>query len=72
MDAAFATGAGVEPSVLLAAIAAVVLAPLTLWVAWVAYGQLRAWRAGERSAYDLLWTALRASVLLLLLGLFIR
>jgi integrating conjugative element protein (TIGR03758 family) len=72
MDAAFTTGAGVEPSALLLAIAAGILTLLTLWVAWVAYGQLRSWRAGYGTLYDLVWTVMRASLLLLVLGFFIR
>ena len=72
MDAAFEAGSGVAPAALLAAIAGAVLAPLTVWVAWVTYGALRAWCSGEASLYDLVWTALRASILLLVLGFFIR
>ena len=72
MEAAFEAGSGVATTALLAAIAGAVLAPLTLWVAWVTYGALRAWRAGEASLYELLWTVLRASILLLVAGFFIR
>ena len=71
MEAAFEAGSGVATAALLAAIAGAVLAPLTVWVAWVTYGALRAWRAGEASLYELVWTALRASISLVL-GVFIR
>ena len=70
--AEFQNASGVDPHVLLLVIASVVMVAYTLWTAWVAQGQLRQWAQREASIYDLLWTVIRASILLLLVGWFIR
>ena len=71
--AAFRDGAGNLPAETLSlAIAMIAMTLLTLWTAWVAFGQYRAWLKQQVSAFDLLWLVLRASMVLLLLGFFIR
>lgn len=70
--AAFQTGSGVTASDLLLGIAAIIMTLLLVWGAWIALGQLRAWEEGRASLFDMLWTTLRAGMLLLLLGWFIR
>lgn len=72
MDAAFALGSGVAPADLLLGIAMIVMTLFTLWTAWVAYAQFQLWQYGHSDIYTFIWTILRASFLLLLLGFFIR
>ena len=69
---AFQSGSGVTAANLLLSIAAIVMTLLLVWGAWIAIGQLRAWQEGRASLFDMLWTTLRAGMLLLLLGWFIR
>ena len=70
--AAFQAGSGVSAPELLLGIAAIIMTLLLVWCAWIALGQLRAWQEGRASWFDMLWTTLRAGMLLLLLGWFIR
>lgn len=71
--AAFAEGAGgLAAGEWLLTIAMIVMTLFTLWTAWVTLGQSGDWLEGRESAFDLLWLLLRASILLLLLGFFIR
>ena len=68
----FTAAAGRGPGELLGLIAAAVIVGFLLWTVWIGYGQLRAWQQGEIGMYDLLWTLMRASIVLLLVGWFIR
>lgn len=70
--AAFQAGAGVSASSVLFGIASMIVTLLLVWGVWIAFGQLRAWQEGRASLFDITWTTLRASMLLLLLGWFIR
>ena len=70
--AAFQSGSGVTVANLLLGISAIIMTLLLVWGAWIAIGQLRAWQEGRASLFDMLWTTLRAGMLLLLLGWFIR
>jgi len=70
--AAFQAGAGINASDVLLGIAAIIVALLLVWGAWIAFGQLRAWQEGRASLFDMFWTTVRAGILLLLLGWFIR
>ena len=72
MDAAFTSGSGVAPAGLLLGIAMIVMTLFTLWTAWVAYAQFQLWQTGQGDLYGFLSTILRASLLLLVLGFFIR
>lgn len=71
-NAAFLAGSGVTPSTLLTAIASIVLVLAFVWVIWVTLGSFRAWEAGEISLFDLTWATLRASIVLLVLGFYLR
>lgn len=71
-SAAFQAGSGIAPATLLNAIAAVVLVLVFVWVIWVSLGSLRAWQGGQVGVFDLAWGALRASIVLLVLGFYLR
>ena len=69
---AFETGAGVTPDTLLLAIAGITLTLAFLWVTWITFGTFKAWQDGSVSFFDLVWNVLRASIVLLVLGFYIR
>ncbi len=71
-SAAFQAGAGVTPGTLLTAIASVVLVLTFVWVMWVTVGSFRAWQGGQVALLDLVWASLRASIVLLVLGFYLR
>ena len=64
--------AGIPPGTLLNGIAAVVLVLVFVWVIWVSLGTLRAWQDGQVDVFDLVWGTLRASIVLLVLGFYLR
>ena len=69
---AFQAGAGVTPDTLLLAIASVVMVLAFVWVMWVTFGAFRAWQDGQVSLLDVAWNALRASIVLMVLGYYLR
>jgi len=69
---AFQAGSGVTAGTLLGAIAGVVLVLAFVWVIWVTIGTFRAWQGGQVGLFDLMWSALRASIVLLVLGFYLR
>jgi len=69
---AFQAGSGVSAGTLLGAIAGVVLVLAFVWVIWVTLGTFRAWQGGQIGLFDLMWSALRASIVLLVLGFYLR
>lgn len=71
-NVAFQAGSGVAPAALLIAIASVVLVLAFVWVIWVSLGTFRAWQSGQVVLFDLVWGALRASIVLLVLGFYLR
>ena len=71
-SAAFQAGSGIPPATLLNGIAAVVLVLAFVWVIWVSVGTLRAWQDGQVGVFDLAWGVLRASIVLLVLGFYLR
>ncbi len=71
-QAAFQAGSGVTPGTLLNAIASMTLVLAFVWVAWVTVGTFRAWQAGQATVFDLTWNALRASIVLMVLGFYLR
>jgi len=71
-SAAFQAGSGVTPGTLLTTIASVVVLLTFVWVMWVAVGSFRAWQDGQVALFDLVWAALRASIVLLVLGFYLR
>lgn len=71
-NAAFQTGSGVTPSTLLVAIAGIVIVLAFIWVIWVTLGTFRAWQNGQVVLFDVVWSALRASIVLMVLGFYLR
>ncbi len=71
-SAAFQAGSGVTPNTLLIGIASVVVVLAFVWVIWVTFGTFRAWQAGDIALVDLMWGAIRASIVLLVLGFYLR
>ncbi len=71
-EAAFRAGSGLGADVLLFAIAGTIAVLATIWVSWVAIGAFRAWRVGDIEMYDLLWQVVRAAIVLLILGYYVR
>lgn len=69
---AFEAGSGVTAETLLLAIAGITLSLSFLWVAWVTFGTFKAWQEGNASFFDLVWNVLRASIVLLILGFYVR
>jgi len=69
---AFQLGSGVTPATLLTAIASVILVLTFIWVIWVALGTFRAWQNGQVVLFDVIWAALRASIVLMVLGFYLR
>ena len=63
---------GISAATLLLAIAMIVMTFYTLWTAWLAFGQTRGWWTEQVELYDLIWAVLRAAILLLLVGFFVR
>lgn len=70
--AAFQAGSGVTPGALLLGVASVVLTLAIVWATWVTLGTFRAWQSGELSLFDLIWSGVRASIVLLVLGFYLR
>ena len=71
-SAAFQAGSGVTANSLLIGIASVVVVLAFVWVIWVTLGTFRAWQAGDIALVDLMWSTLRASIVLLVLGFYLR
>ena len=71
-NTAFQAGSGLTPATLLTGIASVVLVLAFIWVIWVSLGTFRAWQQGQAALFDVIWSALRASIVLLVLGFYLR
>ena len=69
---AFQAGSGMTPGTLLTAIAGVVLVLAFVWVIWVTLGTFRAWQDGQVGVFDLTWAALRASIVIMVLGFYLN
>lgn len=69
---AFEAASGASPDTLLLAIAGVTLTMALLWVTWITFGTFQAWQDGRASFFDLIWNVLRACIVLLVLGFYIR
>ena len=68
----FQAGSGITPATLLTGIASVVLVLAFVWVIWVTLGTFRAWQNGQAVLFDVVWSALRASIVLMVLGFYLR
>lgn len=71
-NAAFQAGSGFAPATLLTGIVSVVLMLTFVWVIWVSLGTFRAWQDGQAALFDVIWNALRASIVLMVLGFYLR
>ena len=71
-DAAFHSGSGVAPGTLLTAIAACVLVLAFVWVIWITLSTFRAWQDGQVTLLEVSWSAIRASIVLMVLGFYLR
>ena len=71
-DTAFQAGSGVTPATLLNGIASVILVLAFIWVIWVSLGTFRAWQSGQVVLFDVIWSTLRASIVLMVLGFYLR
>ena len=71
-NAAFRAASGVSPDALLTAIASIVLVLVFIWVIWVSLGTFRAWQNGQIVLFDVVWSTLRASIVLMVLGFYLR
>lgn len=71
-DAAFQAGSGVTPATLLTGIASIILLLTFIWVIWVSLGTFRAWQNGQIALFDVVWRTLRASIVLMVLGFYLR
>lgn len=69
---AFMLASGANAATLLVAIAAIVLVLTFVWAMWVTLGTFRAWQDGAVTLVDLAWSALRASIILMVLGYYLR
>ena len=68
----FQNGSGVAPGTLLTAIASVVMVLAFVWVIWISLGTFRAWQDGQATILDVAWGSLRASIVLMVLGFYLR
>jgi len=71
-QAVFQAGAGVSANVVLIGIASIVMVLIFVWSLWVTFGTFRAWQEGNASLFDLAWSALRASIVVMVLGFYLR
>lgn len=60
------------PGTLLTAIASMVMVLAFVWVIWITLGTFRAWQEGHVTILDVSWSALRASIILMVLGFYLR
>ena len=71
-NAAFEAGAGIPPNTLLIAISGITLTLSLVWALWLTFGAFTAWQTGRATLFDLLWSVLRACIVLLVLGFYLR
>lgn len=71
-NSAFEAGSGITPLTLLTGIAGIVLVLAFVWVMWVTLGTFRAWQDGKVAVFDLAWSVLRASSVLMVLGFYLH
>lgn len=69
---AFQLGSGIDAASVLLGIASVVLVLALVWAMWITFGVFRSWQDGGVSLFDVAWSVLRVSILLMVLGYYIR
>lgn len=70
--AAFQAGSGMAAATLLLAIASIVITLTFVWLLWITLGTFRSWQDGNATLFDLTWSVLRASIVLMVLGFYLR
>ena len=68
----FTTTSTVSPADLTLVIASILMTAALLWLAWMAYSQVRLWQTGQSSFFDLTVNLSRSSIIVLLLGFMIH
>ncbi len=68
----FTTTSTVSPADLTLVIASILMTAALLWLAWMAYSQVRLWQTGQSSFFDLTVNLSRSSIIVLLLGFIIN
>ncbi|MCG5495559.1 TIGR03758 family integrating conjugative element protein [Ectothiorhodospira variabilis] len=71
-QSAFEAAAGVGLDTLALTLASISAVLYLLWLAWTALTQYRAWNDKRATFFDMTWLVIRATILVLLLGFFIR
>ncbi len=71
-ETVFTTTSTVSPPDLTLVIASVLMTAALLWLAWMAYSQVRLWQSGQSSFFDLSVNIARSSLIVMLLGFIIR
>lgn len=69
---AFEAASGITPEAMLLAVASAVLILTIVWVIWTTFGNFQAWWEGNMNLFDVLWLTIRASIVLLVLGYYLR
>lgn len=69
---AFSSASGVSHADVLLVIALVASALYLTWLGWVAYGQFRSWHDDRATLLDFMWVVIRAAIIVLLIGFFVR
>lgn len=71
-NAAFLVGAGITPNTPLVTIAGITLTLGLVWALWLTFGVFSAWQSGQARLFELIWSVLRACIVLLVLGFYLR
>lgn len=69
---AFQMGSGAEAANVLLGIASLVVLLALIWAMWISFGGFRSWQDGGASLFDVAWSVLRVSILLMVLGYYVR
>ncbi len=72
VSAGFQAGAGVDPAGLKLALASFVAVAIVTWVAWISMGLYQGWRGGSLDGLALQSGIVRATVLAMLVLVFVR
>ena len=69
---AFQLGSGTDAGSVLLGIASIVIVLAMIWAMWITFGAFRSWQDGNVGLFDVAWSALRVSILLMVLGYYMR
>jgi len=69
---AFDLASGVSASALLIGIASIIVLLTLIWATWITFGAFRNWQDGHATLLDVAWSAIRVSILLMVLGFYLR